>query len=119
MAKSFEERNKTDTARKKLRTLAKASGIDVELVSALANFTWDYDPKFRNEATGWVSNATLCDAAKRQLRWIAETVGLDPDFELAREKVGDDLIQAHGKQYSDTGWSTFCTAAGNKHNGRD
>ncbi|WP_339682413.1 hypothetical protein [Gimesia maris] len=37
--KPFEERNQTDQARRKLKNLAKSSGIDLELITALANFT--------------------------------------------------------------------------------
>lgn len=88
MLKPFDERNQTSTARRKLESLATASGIDVDLVTALANFTWDYDPTFRNEPLGWVSNEELNEAAKRQLHWIAERVSIAPDFQLTRTRGG-------------------------------
>ena len=101
MAKSFDQRNQTDSARRKLKSLAKASGIEIELVSALANFTWDYDPGFGNEAIGWVSNAALSRAAENQLRWIAESLRLPPDFTLEFDRAVDDLIQSHADQSLD------------------
>jgi hypothetical protein len=118
MSKSFEQRNQTETARRKLQSLAKATGVNSELVSALANFTWDYDPKPGNESFGWVTNDTLSALAKKQLRWIAETVGLDPDFELEHEQAAQDLIKAHAEQATDTLWLNFHAAAGGKNYGR-
>ncbi len=118
MAKSFEERNQTDTARRKLKSLAGTSGIDIELVSALANFTWDYDPEYGNEAIGWVDNKKLPKAAKEQLRWIAESLGMRPDFEVDRDQATKDLIQAYGDQSAVTLWTNFCAAAVTKNYGR-
>ena len=118
MAKPFEQRNQTDTARRKLKSLAKVSGLDVDFVSTLASFTWDYDPEFGNEPIGWVSYAKLSNTAKEQLRSIAQTVGLDPDFELGRGQATEGLIQAHGVRSKDIVWSNFLAAAVNKNYGR-
>jgi hypothetical protein len=51
--KPFSEINQSETAKKKLALLAKASNLDIELVTLLANYSWDYDPLGR-EPTGWV-----------------------------------------------------------------
>ena len=118
MTKPFEKRNQTDTARRKLRSLAKASSLDVEFVSALANFTWDYDSVFRNEPIGWVNNVTLSNAAKVQLRLIAQIVELDSEFKLGRDQATEDLIQAHAKKSTNCVWSNFYDAAVNKNYGR-
>ena len=118
MTKSFDQRNQTDSARRKLKSLAKASGIDLELVSALANFTWDYDPGLGNEALGWVSNGKLTAAAEKQLRWIAESLKLPPDFTLEFDRAVNELIQSHADQSIDDIWGNFCLAAVNKNYGR-
>lgn len=117
MTKSFDQRNQTDSARRKLKSLAKASGIDLELVSALANFTWDYDPGFGNEASGWVSNNALTRAAEKQLRGIAETLKLPPDFTLEYDRAASDLIRAYTDQSTDDIWADFCWAAVDKNYG--
>jgi hypothetical protein len=118
MPKPFEERNQTDTARRKLKSLAETSSIDIELVSALANFTWDYDPEFSSEAIGWVDNKKLSKTAKEQLHWIAESLGMRPDFELERDQAAKDLIRAYGDQSSATVWNNFRAAAVTKNYGR-
>lgn len=118
MTKTFDQRNQTDSARRKLKSLAKASGIEVELVSALANFTWDYDPGFGNEAMGWVSTGALTQAAEKQLHWIAESLRLPPDFTLEFDRAADDLIRSHADQSIDGLWVNFCLAAVNKNYGR-
>ncbi len=118
MHKPFEERNQTDAARRKLKSLADTSGIDIALVSALANFTWDYDPKFGSEAIGWVDNKTFSKAANQQLHSIAETLGLRLDFELDRDQAVKDLIRVHGDQFPDMVWTNFCVAAVTKNYGR-
>lgn len=118
MAKPFEQRNQSDTARRKLKSLAKASCIDVDLVSALANFTWDYDPKYGNEAIGWVSNDTLSRAAKEQLHWVAESLSLSPDFKLQQDQAVKDLIQACDDRSPATMWANFCVAAVTANYGR-
>lgn len=118
MTKTFEERNQSSTARRKLKSLADNSGIDLELVSALANFTWDYDTEFRNESIGWVDNKSLCQAAQQQLRWISETLGLPPDFELSHEKAVNDVIRAHRDQSPELLWDNFCAAVETKNYAR-
>ncbi len=111
MSKSFDERNQSDTARRKLKNLAKATGVDLELVSALANFTWDYDPNSGNEALGWVKPGTGGNAAKKQLTWVAERLGLSPEFSLTRNQAEKELIQAHSGLSADAFWSRFVVAA--------
>jgi hypothetical protein len=111
MTKPFEERNQTDTARRKLKSLAAASGIDMALVSALANFSWDYDPDLRGEALGWVDNKALSTAACDQLMWIAELLGLRPDFRLEHAQAASELIQAHCNLSSTAVWNNFIDAA--------
>lgn len=118
MTKPFEQRNQTDTARRKLKSLAEASCLDIEFVSALANFTWDYDPQYRNEAIGWVSNDTLSRAAEEQLHWIAESLGLRPDFKLEQDQAVKELIQAHRDMSASKVWANFCVAAATKNYGR-
>lgn len=118
MTKSFDQRNQTDSARRKLKSLAKTSGVAIEIVSALANFTWDYDPGFGNEAIGWVSDAKLTRAAQTQLHWIAESLRLPPDFTLEFDRAVDDLIRAHAEQSIDGIWASFGVAAVNKNYGR-
>lgn len=117
MSKAFEERNQTDTAKRKLKSLAKASCLDVELVTALANFTWDYDPRYRNESTGWVSNDDLPAEAKHQLDWIAGRLGLSPDFRLTRQKTADELIAVHRRYDVELLWANFLTALATKNYG--
>lgn len=111
MSKSFDERNQSDTARRKLKNLAKATGVDLELVAALANFTWDYDPGPSNEALGWVKPGSGGNAAKKQLTWIAERLSLSPDFSLLRNQAEKELIQAHSRLSSDELSSKFLAAA--------
>ena len=111
MSKSFDQRNQSDTARRKLKNLAKAAGVDLELVSALANFTWDYDPNISNEATGWVNPSSGGKAAKQQLTWVAERLGLSPDFSLIRNQAEKELIQAYRGLSIDEFWSRFLIAA--------
>lgn len=118
MAKPFEQRNQTDTAQRKLKSLAKASCVDINLVSALANFTWDYDPQYGNEAIGWVSNGTLSQAAKEQLHEIADSLNLSPEFKLQQDQAVKDLIQAHEHVSAATLWANFCHAAVTKNYGR-
>jgi hypothetical protein len=72
MDRSFKERNQSATAKRKIKSLAKVSNVPEDIVTALANFTWDYDPMFRNEAIGWVKNNDLGNAAEGQLQRIAE-----------------------------------------------
>lgn len=118
MVKAFEERNQSDSARRKLKMLAKVSDLDVEFVTALANFTWDYDPRSGREPLGWVSNTTLSSVAEDQLQSIAERLGLDCEFELSRDQAAKDLIQSHHDQSSDLLWANFCSAALNKNYGQ-
>ena len=80
MSKSFDQRNQSDTARRKLKNLAKATGVDLELVSALANFTWDYDPNVSNEATGWVNPSSGGKAANNNSRGLPRGRGFRPIF---------------------------------------
>ena len=117
MTKPIGERNQTDTAKRKLKSLAKANGLDVGFVTALANFTWDYDPQFRNEATGWVSDKQLNSDAKSQLEEVAAVLGLPRNFELTREAAAEDLIAAHGRHDPNVLWSNFAVAAAAKHYG--
>ncbi|WP_339731657.1 hypothetical protein [uncultured Gimesia sp.] len=117
MAKSFDERNQSDSARRKLKSLAKASGVELELVSALANFTWDYDTEFRNEPIGWVNNSKLSRAAEKQLHWIAETLAIPPDFTLDFDRASKDLRQSHAAQSINHVWANFTLAAVTKNYG--
>jgi hypothetical protein len=117
MAKPVGQRNQTDTAKRKLKSLAKANGLDVGFVTALANFTWDYDPQFNNEATGWVSNKKLDSPAEKLLENIAATLGLPRNFELTREAAAKDLLAAHRQRDPNLLWSNFAVAAAAKHYG--
>ena len=115
MTKSFEERNQTDTARRKLKSLAISNDVDLELVSTLANFTWDYDPNFGNEAFGWVKNTELSSNAKKQLHWISESFKLPTDFILKFDQATEELIQAHVGKSTNCLWNNFNVAAINKN----
>lgn len=81
--KPFCQRNQTDTAKRKLTRLAEATGLDVEFVTALANFTWDYDPYFWNEGHGWVDKDVVGREAEDQLDWLADYLGLSRDFNVS------------------------------------
>ncbi len=111
MSKSFDERNQTETARRKLKNLSKATGVDLELVAVLANFTWDYDPGPSNEALGWVKPGSGGNAAKKQQTWIAERLSMPPDFSLLRNQAEKELIQAQSRFSTDDLWSKFLAAA--------
>jgi hypothetical protein len=117
MAKSFEQRNQSPAAQRKLKSLAKSTGVDVDFVTALANFTWDYNPGDGSEPLGWVTNGKPGAAAKEQLNWIAERIGLESDFVLTREQAAKDLIKQHAKQSPQTVWSRFLSAAAGKNYG--
>jgi len=51
--KSFQEINQSETAARKLKSLAKSSNLDLKFVTLLANYSWDYDP-IGKESIGWV-----------------------------------------------------------------
>ena len=117
MAKSFNERNQSDKARRKLKSLAKSSALDLDFVTALANLTWDYDPGIASDRIGWVDNDPLSDSAHKSLAWIAESFGLDSDFTLSREQAVADLIRLHREQSTEAVWAAFCRAVARKNYG--
>ncbi|QGQ23790.1 hypothetical protein F1728_14325 [Gimesia benthica] len=116
--KPFEERNQTDQARRKLKGLAKSSGMDLELITALANFTWDYDKVTPRDGNGWINKTPLNPAARKQLRLIADTVHLTPNFTLEYDQAAKDLIRTHAKLSSEIVWTNFYPAVANKNYGR-
>ncbi|MCA8986893.1 MAG: hypothetical protein KDA78_04595 [Planctomycetaceae bacterium] len=119
MHKPFEQRNQSDTARRKLKTLARDSGLEVSFVTALANFTWDYDPSrnFPKESTGWVKNIDLPPEAEDQLRWIADYLGVSAEKQFSQSETERQLLDALTEMSPRILWSRFLSAASSKNYG--
>ena len=58
--KEFKDINQSTSAKRKIKSLAKNSNLDLKLVTLLANVSWDYDidPMF-SEPLGWVQDKQL------------------------------------------------------------
>ena len=110
MQRPIELRNQSEVARRKLGSLAKASGLPVEVATSLANFTWDYDPGLSGEATGWVTDDGRGPVAKDQLERLARYLGLPIDFALTREAAGRALLRAQEEADEEALWKTFLAA---------
>lgn len=119
MSKPFEQRNQSATASRKLKSLAKESGLDVKLVTTLANFTWDYDPSphFPKEATGWVDNSQLPSSASEPLKWVADSLGIASDIQLTRSAAEQLLLDAFGELSASMLWPNFLAAGTSKNFG--
>lgn len=52
--KPFSDINQSDTAKRKLKNIAKNNQLPLEFVSTLYKFYWDLDPVSPNESIGWV-----------------------------------------------------------------
>lgn len=115
MEKLFENRNQSDVAKRKLKSLAKASQVPLEVVTILANFTWDYDPEFGNEAIGWVNNDKFEQEANNQLRDFADYLRLPHDFTLSRDIATKGLISAYHQIDYDEIWQSFAAAISTKN----
>lgn len=87
--KKFKEINQSETAKRKIKSLAKNSNLDVELVKLLANYCWDFDP-IGKEATGWVKNEQI-DLDK--LNEDLETLRKQIDFPDISALTQDDFIK--------------------------
>lgn len=110
MSKPFEQRNQSDTALRKLKSLAKSSGVDLKLVTTLANFTWDYDLDI-----GWVDNRRLPSTVNEQLNSVADSLGIASDIQLTRSNAEKQLLDALGHVSPRLLWSNFL-AAGESQN---
>lgn len=56
--KTFQEINQSETAKRKIKSLAKNSNLDIDFVTLIANYSWDYDTIGR-EPIGWVQNEQI------------------------------------------------------------
>lgn len=115
MSDEFKQRNTSDTALRKLKTLSKISGLDIRLVTILANFTWNYDCEYGNEAKGWVKNDDLDKDAQKALSWLSEFLQLPEDFLLTQEQAQHDLINQYKKIDTRSLWNNFLRSAVSKN----
>ncbi len=82
--KSFQDINQSETAKRKLKALAKSSNLDIEFVTLLANYSWDYDP-IGKESIGWVQTEQIDE---KQLL-------IDTELIFGHLKIHDDLNFLH------------------------
>ena len=90
--KSYCKRNTTATAQRKIKSLAKANGLEEKFIKVLANFTWDYDPEFGNEPIGWVKNEEIDQNAKRDLDYLADKLNIPYEINIQKNEAQNDLI---------------------------
>lgn len=115
MIDEFKQRNKSDSALRKLKTLSKASGLDIKLVTTLANFTWNYDSEYGNDPKGWVRNGILDNNAQQELSWLSEFLKLPENFVLTKEQAEHDLITQYKKIDTCSLWHNFLSSAASKN----
>ena len=93
--KSFQEINQSETAKRKLKNLAKSSNLDIEFVTLLANYSWDYDPIGR-ESTGWVRKEQIdLTQLSNDTKLIFEYLGLKNDSNFTKEYLTEQILTSH------------------------
>jgi len=113
--KSYAEINSSDFAVKKLRALSKGSGLDVDLVRALANFTWDYDRDvWPKESNGWVEADPTDRGRDEGAAVVAAGLGLDPTWSVAGADLVSLVLAAHSAVNETELWCEFCGAVSSK-----
>ncbi|MDH7447598.1 hypothetical protein [Aquimarina sp. 2201CG14-23] len=99
--KSFKEINQSEVARKKLKSLAKSSNLDLEFVALLANYNWDYDPIGR-ESIGWVQKEQIdSEQLTKDSELIFEYLGLKNDLSFDKKYLKEQIVSSHKNKNPD------------------
>ncbi len=94
--KLFSEINQTDTAKRKLKNIAKNNNLPLEFVTTLYNFNWDLDPVRPTESYGWVSSEQYTEEQFKQAKKIiCKYLDIDLNFKLSKEEVIKKLIKTY------------------------
>ena len=93
--KSFQEINQSDTAKRKLKTLAKNSNLDVDFVTLIFNYSWDYDTIGR-ESIGWVQSEQI-DANQLSIDTpkLYKYLAIDKDIDFNKDFLIREIISNH------------------------
>ncbi len=115
--KSFSQINHTDTAKRKLKNIAKNNNLPLEFVATLYNFKWDLDPVWKSESYGWVSCEQYTKVQFSQAKEvICNYLGIDVDFTLSKKQVAKMLVKLYYNIDEKTLLNRFLIGTQNKNN---
>ncbi len=96
--KSFQEINQSETAARKLKSLAKSSNLDLEFVTLLANYSWDYDP-IGKESIGWVQEEQIdFKQLSKDVGIVYRHLGIEDNLTLNKEYLVEQILKAYKKK---------------------
>lgn len=97
--KKFTEINQSDTAKRKLKNIAKNNNLPEDFVTILFNYNWDLDPLYGNEATGWVQDEQRKQFTKKQfeenLEVLSQHLEIDNNISWGKDFIIEQLISVH------------------------
>ncbi|MBS9767222.1 MAG: hypothetical protein KGV44_06755 [Flavobacteriaceae bacterium] len=115
--KPFSEINQTDTAKRKLKNIAKNNNLPLEFVTTLYNFNWDLDPVRPTESYGWVSSEQYTEEQFKQAKKIiCKYLDIDLDFKLSKEEIIKKLIKTYNDIDERNILNRFLIGGENKNN---
>ncbi len=115
--KLFSEINQTDTAKRKLKNIAKNNNLPLEFVTTLYNFKWDLDPIWRTESYGWVSSKQYTEEQFKQAKKvICKYLDIDLNFKLTKEEIIKKLINTYNDIDERNILNRFLIGVENKNN---
>jgi len=113
--KAYSQINSSAFAATKLQALSRSSGLNVDFVRAVANFTWDYDrDRPRKESNGWVELDPDDRTTEDGIALIATTLGLERNWSVSASGLIPQLLQAHMAIDPTAVWREFECAIASK-----
>ncbi len=93
--KLFSEINQSETAKRKLKSIAKSSNLDIKLVTLLANYSWDYDPIGR-ESIGWVKKEQIDqERLSKDIEILYNYLGIDNNLKFDKKYLVEQILSFH------------------------
>jgi len=97
--KKVTEINQTETAKRKLKSIAKNNNLPEDFVTILFNYNWDLDPLYRNEPTGWVRDEQRKQVSENQfekdLEVLTRYLEIDNTVFFRKNFIAEQLISVH------------------------
>lgn len=94
----MKEINQTERAKRKLKSIAKSSNLDIEFVSLLAKYSWNYDPNplSPKQSIGSVKIEQIdTDQFKKDRKIIFEYLGIKNNFIFDRDFLIRQILSSH------------------------
>lgn len=96
--KPFNEINQSDTAKRKIKSLAKNSNLEFDFVNRLAKYVWDYDP-YGREDTGWVKKEQINqEQFEEEMSDLTHLLNVKDFAVLTKDALIEGIISSHQKK---------------------